>query len=77
MINKANLDNIVAMCDAVKATNNYHIILLVSQSAYERHKDWFDELDADKYIINPVSDLKQDDNIYVIPHDYMERYYYE
>lgn len=77
MINKANLDNLIALCDAVKATNDYPPILLVSQSTYERHKDWFDGLDADNYIINPVAKLKKDDNIYVMPHDYMERYYYE
>ncbi len=77
MINKANLDNIIAMCNAVKATNDYPLILLVSQSAYERHKDWFDGLDADKCIIRPVAELKQDDNIYVVPHDYMEGCYYE
>lgn len=77
MINKTNLDNIVAMCDAVKATNDYPPILLVSQSTYELHKDWFDGLDADKCIVKPVAELKQDGNIYVVPHDRMERYYYE
>nr|DAR10636.1 MAG TPA: hypothetical protein [Caudoviricetes sp.] len=77
MINKANLDNLIAMCDAVKTTNDYPLILLISQSTYERHKDWFDGLDVDKYIIKPIAELKQDGNIYVVPYDRMERYYYE
>lgn len=77
MMNKENLDKLIAMCDAVKATNSYPPILLVSQSTYERHKDWFDGLDADKCIIKPVAELKQDNKIYVVPHDHMERYYYE
>jgi hypothetical protein len=72
MINKANLDNLIALCDAVKATNDYPPILLVSQSTYERHKDWFDGLDADRCIVKPVAELKQDSNIYVVPHDRME-----
>lgn len=77
MMNKANLDNLISMCDAVKVTSDYPPILLVSQSTYEQHKDWFDGLDADKCIIKPVAELKQDDNIYVVPYDRMERYYYE
>lgn len=72
MMNKANLDNIIAMCNAVKATNDYPPILLVSQSTYERYKDWFDGLDADRCIIKPVAELKQDDNAYIVLHDYME-----
>lgn len=77
MINEVNLNNIIAMCDAVKATNNYPPILLVSQSTYERHKDWLDRLNADRCIIKPVAELKQDDNIYVVSHDHMEQYHYE
>lgn len=77
MINKANLDNIIAMCNAVKVVNDYPPTLLVSQSTYKRHKDWFDGLDVNMCIVKPVAELKQDDNVYVVPHDRMERYYYE
>lgn len=78
MTHEFNLDKFLALCDAVKAANSVGPpTLLVSLSTYEQHKDWFDKLCADVCIINPMAELKQDDNIYMVPHDWEERYHYE
>lgn len=76
-MNKANLDNIIAMCNAVKATNDYPPTILVGRSLYEQHKDFYDGLDADIRIIEPMAGLVTSENVWVLPHDWKERYHYE
>lgn len=68
-MNKANLDNIIAMCNAVKATNDYPPTILVGRSLYEQHKDFYDGLDAVVRII-------ESENVWVLPHDWEERYFF-
>lgn len=67
MITKENLDNIIAMCEKVKAANDYPPALLVSRSTYEKHKDWLHSLYIDVLIINPTAEFKEDDKIYIVP----------
>lgn len=76
-MNKMNIDNLISMCNAVKATNDYPPTLLVSRLTYEQHKDWFDGLGDNVCIIKPMAELKQDDKIWIVPHDYEERYFFE
>lgn len=77
MITKENLDNIIAMCEEVKAINNYPPTILVGRSLYEQHKDFYDSLDANIRIIEPMAGLATSENVYVLPHDWKTRYHYE
>lgn len=63
MITKENIDNIIAMCNAVKAINNYPLTILVGRSLYEQHKNFYDSLDANIRIIEPMAGLATSENV--------------
>lgn len=76
MTHEFNPDKFIALCNAVKAANPVGPRTLhVSLSTYEQYKDWFDKLCADIYIIKSMAELRQDDNIWVVPHGWEERYH--
>ncbi len=77
-MNEANLRHFTDMCNVVKATNPVGPpILLISLSTYEQYKEWIDKLDADVRIIQEIAKLGADDNIWIVPHNWEERYHYE
>lgn len=69
MITKEDIDNIIAICNEVKATNDYPPSILISRSTYEQHKDWLHSLYADVLIINPTAEFKENDNQYIVLHN--------
>lgn len=69
MMTKENIDNLIAICNEVKAVNDYPPSILVSRSTYEKHKNWLRSLYVDVLIINPTAEFKENDKIYIVPHN--------